>query len=346
MKVFEGFQKGVNLGGWLSQCVSREKVHFDTFITKADIDQIAGWGLDHVRLPIDYDVVMEDDGTFKEEGFAYIDQCFAWAKEDGLNVILDVHKTKGYMFDTQEVANGDLFFQEKELQDFFVALWKELATRYGKLNDYVAFELLNEVVNPAVDKIWNGIAKRTIEEIRTIAKDTYILVGGVCYNSVSCVSRLDDPFDDKIVYNFHCYEPLVFTHQAAYWVVDMPSDFHTDYPKTAQEYREVGKNIAQASCGALFENGIEAEDKGITIFEKLFADAVAFAESKNVPLYCGEYGVIDQAPTADTVRWFEDIHAVFEKHGIGRAVWNYKQKDFGLVDPHYEEIVDELVKNL
>ena len=36
----------------------------------------------------------------------------------------------------------------------------------------------------------------------------------------------------------------------------------------------------------------------------------------------------------------------FEKYGIGRAVWNYKQKDFGIVDPHYEEILDEVVKNL
>ena len=37
MRVFEGFQKGVNLGGWISQCVSHEKEHFDTFITKSDI---------------------------------------------------------------------------------------------------------------------------------------------------------------------------------------------------------------------------------------------------------------------------------------------------------------------
>ena len=346
MRVFEGYQKGVNLGGWISQCVSYEKEHFDTFITKADIDRIAAWGLDHVRLPIDYDIIVSDDGTWKEEGFGYIDSCLSWAKAAGLNVILDIHKTKGYMFDTKEVADGDLFFREKELQDFFVALWIEMAKRYGQCKDFVAFELLNEVINPAVSTIWNGIIRRTIEAVRAVAPDTYILVGGVCYNSVSCVSKLDDPYDDKIVYNFHCYEPLVFTHQAAYWVVDMPADFHIDYPKTAAEYREAGKNIAQASCGALFENGIEADDKGVIIFEKLFADAVAYAEKKNVPLYCGEYGVIDQAPLADTVRWFEDIHAVFEKHGIGRAVWNYKQKDFGLVDPHYADVLDELVKNL
>ena len=33
-------------------------------------------------------------------------------------------------------------------------------------------------------------------------------------------------------------------------------------------------------------------------------------------------------------------------YGLESVFWNYKQKDFGIVDPHYEEILDELVKNL
>jgi len=37
MRVFEGFQHGVNLGGWLSQCVATTEEHFDSFITEADI---------------------------------------------------------------------------------------------------------------------------------------------------------------------------------------------------------------------------------------------------------------------------------------------------------------------
>ena len=52
MKDF-GFYRGVNLGGWFSQCdYSRERL--DHFIEEKDIDVIAGWGLDHVRIPMDY----------------------------------------------------------------------------------------------------------------------------------------------------------------------------------------------------------------------------------------------------------------------------------------------------
>jgi aryl-phospho-beta-D-glucosidase BglC (GH1 family) len=57
MRTFKGYQKGINLGGWLSQCVSYEKEHFDNFIQEDDIKLIKSWGFDHVRLPVDYDVI-------------------------------------------------------------------------------------------------------------------------------------------------------------------------------------------------------------------------------------------------------------------------------------------------
>ena len=33
MRIFENFQKGVNLGGWISQFDKYDTEHFDTFIT-------------------------------------------------------------------------------------------------------------------------------------------------------------------------------------------------------------------------------------------------------------------------------------------------------------------------
>ena len=39
MKDF-GFYRGVNLGGWLSQCVATTDAHFNTFIGEADIERI------------------------------------------------------------------------------------------------------------------------------------------------------------------------------------------------------------------------------------------------------------------------------------------------------------------
>ena len=43
MKQLTGFQRGINLGGWLSQCTPT-KEHYDTFITEQDLRTIASWG--------------------------------------------------------------------------------------------------------------------------------------------------------------------------------------------------------------------------------------------------------------------------------------------------------------
>ena len=40
----------------------------------------------------------------------------------------------------------------------------------------------------------------------------------------------------------------------------------------------------------------------------------------------------------------KDIHVAFEKYGIGHALWNYKQKDFGLVDESFASIKDRFIE--
>jgi len=200
MKSFQGFKKGINLGGWLSQC-KHSKDHYDTFIGEKDIQRIASWGLDHIRLPIDYELVQANNGEFIEEGFVYIDNCIKWCKTYHLNMILDLHKALGYCFDEYETSTD--FFQSEKLQNMFISLWVELAKRYGKYSDCISFELLNEIVDSNISDIWNTLTKRTIQSIRKYAPTTHILVGGVRNNSIEALKMLDMPYDEYIVYNFH-----------------------------------------------------------------------------------------------------------------------------------------------
>ena len=94
------------------------------------------------------------------------------------------------------------------------------------------------MVSPSVVDEWNTIIRNTTTAIREIAPDTYIVFGGVKYNNVTSVPLLIEPFADKLVYNFHCYDPFVFTHQKAYWVEGMPKDFEMSYPGSLELYRE------------------------------------------------------------------------------------------------------------
>lgn len=233
MKQFTGYKRGINLGGWLSQC-EHSKQHHDSFLSEDDIRRISSWGLDHVRLPVDYELIETEDGDFIEGGFQYIDNCLQWCETYGLNMILDLHKARGYSFDEAEGSAG--FFQDETLQKSFVSLWEKFAMRYGKYSDHLAFELLNEVVDWNVAETWNRIAERTVKAIRKYAPTISILFGGVENNSISALKMLSQPFDEHIVYNFHFYDPLIFTHQSAYWIQEMPSNFSTFYPNQLSEY--------------------------------------------------------------------------------------------------------------
>lgn len=342
MRIFEGFQKGVNLGGWISQFEKYDRKHFDTFITKEDIDYIASLGFDHVRVPVDYNVLEDEDGNIIESGFAYLSNCLEWCRSNKLHMLIDLHECFGYSFDPlKKDMDRKKFFYDDALQSRFLKLWTEIAKRFQAYPDEVAFEPLNEVVLPEVAEAWNRLVSKYIHTIRAIAPDHYIVVGGVCYNNVMSVPLLDAPADDKIVYNFHCYEPMVFTHQGAYWVEDMPADFRIGYPKSIEEYCAKSRAISKNLAGAVFEAHVK--EVGVEFFEDIFAVAIEHATKYNTPLYCGEYGVIDLADNTDKLRWLKDIHKAFANHGIGHALWNYKEKDFGFVDPKFEEIKDDFI---
>ena len=342
MKTMTGYMHGINLGGWFSQC-DHTKERYDNFIVESDIETIGKWGLDHIRLPIDYDLVEEQDGTYKEEGFCYIDKVVGWAGKYGLNMVLDLHKTFGFSFDSGEAETG--FFDNEDYQERFYKLWEKLAERYGKYSDRMCFEILNEVTDKEYCDIWNTISTKCIKRIRAIAPDVKILLGGYYNNSIEALKDLALPYDENIVYNFHCYEPLVFTHQGGYWVDGMDTSFRMPFDVTYGKYQEyTDKYLAR------FAEDLSSFDKnavmGTDYFEKMVQEAVRVAEERNVALYCGEYGVINLATPEDTLKWYKMICSVFDKYGIGRAAWSYKEMDFGIVDDHMKSSLDELLEVL
>ena len=342
MKEFKGFDKGVNLGGWLSQCGKNyTEEHYSTFILEEDIRKIASWGLDHVRLPVDYNVIQTDDGQFIESGFAHIDRAIAWCEKYGLNLVLDIHKACGFVFDDASYCS---FFTDEKMQDLFVLLWQELSRRYGNKQN-VVFELLNEVTAREFAEPWNRIAKRTIAAIREIATETKILIGGIFNSSIFGLTLLEAPFDENVVFTFHCYSPMPFTHQGAHWIATMPADYRMGYPVIAAEMNACSQKIFGDDYYAEYES-LGDDMLSSAYFEKMFATALEVSRKFDVPLYCGEYGVIDLADADSTLRWYQDIHAALANHNIPRAAWSYKEMNFGLSDEHYAPVLSELLKVL
>lgn len=343
MRKWIGYEKGVNLGGWLSQC-DYSKERLEHFIEEEDIRRLSTWGLDHLRLPMDYNVLREENGTFKKDGFDYVKSAVEWCRKYGLNVILDLHKTAGYSFDKDEQEHG--FFAEESYQEYFYTLWEEIARKFAGYGDQVAFELLNEVTDEKTMDAWNRISQECIRRIRKITPTVKILVGGYWNNSVAAVKDLAMPADENIVYNFHCYEPLIFTHQGAGWIDTMPSDYRMSFDHDMSVFWDRTKEYLPNNMIMLEPAKDIAHALDSEFFEKLFAEAVSVAEERNVLLYCGEYGVINLASPEDTLKWYQSIHAVFEKYGIGRAAWSYKEMDFGLIDEHMDPVREDVIREL
>ncbi|MBR3126070.1 MAG: cellulase family glycosylhydrolase [Mogibacterium sp.] len=295
----------------MSQCdYSLERL--DGFITEKDFAAIASWGADHVRLPVDYDVAeLMDDGIIR------IRRAVDAAKRNGLNVMLDLHKAPGYSFDAGEHESG--FFEKREYQERFLRLWESLAKEFGGDHESVAFDLLNEITDASYLPVWKKIAAECIERIRRYAPDTVIVIGSYDYNDVRAVKDLDAPQDGLVAYSFHCYEPHDFTHQGAYWDPGLDRE----------------KRIAFRDSGTTNE-----------MFERLFESALARAAEYGADLYCGEYGVIDVVSPEEALEWYKVINRVFERHGISRTAWSYKQMDFGISDARMDKVRDELINYL
>ena len=340
MKTFEGYIHGINLGGWLSQCV-HTKEHYDSFIHEEDIETIKKWGMDHFRVPVDYELVERGAGDYKEDGFQYLQNAIDWAGKNGLNMVLDLHKTAGFSFDEGEAETG--FFENEEYQERFYLLWEEFAKRFGKYSDRLSFELLNEVTKKEYCDTWNRISRTCVERIRKYAPDIKILIGGYYNNAIESLKDIAPPYDENIVYNFHCYEPLIFTHQGAHWIPTMDNDFRMPFDVTYKEYKQNTRNNLEGFT-INFDSYNENDKIGIEFFRDLVKEAVRVADERNVALYCGEFGVINLAEPEDSKKWYEMICKCFDEYGIGRAAWSFRQMDFGIEDEHMASVRDDILK--
>lgn len=333
--IMDGFKNGINLGGWLSQydCLrvipkTEDEMHhhLNTYISEADIVRIAGWGFDHVRVPIDYRLLSD---LYEEKTLYCMDRCVEWCGRYHLNIIIDLHNAEGNVYGNMDTPMPLLM--EEQLQKKFISLWEKLAAHFREISAGVLwFELLNEVSDGS-GYLWNRLYKKTVEQIRRIDEHRGILIGSNEQNSPFRLKELELLEDENIVYNFHFYDPQVFTHQRASFSEEMKAyDKEVHYPGDIlgfTDFLQHNRRYIPKYNHVAMENQVNKERMKV-----LLKDAFDFKMYSGKELYCGEFGVIDCADDADAVRWIRDCMELLEEHGIGHCLWNYKALNFGLVD--------------
>jgi len=340
------YKRGINLGGWLSQYDHSEKVgapRFDELITERDIALIASYGLDHIRLPLDYQFFESDEnpGQYDEVALGYVDRFLDWCETHNLKAIVEIHHAPGYSFGSQ---GKNSLFEDEKLQDRFSDIWVHLAKRYAHIGDRLTFELLNEVMDKDSTR-WNALATRLVADIRKVDKERYIMIGSNEYGSIRWLKDLVIiPNDDRIIYAFHFYEPHLFTHQFANWI-----NFCTDFDQ-AVAYPSIIPGLTEFM--EKFPQHAEVRDvkeyvgtqMGREHMRGLLQPVFDFIKKTGKPLHCSEFGVIEMADPESRLNWHRDFYSILEEGDIGYSVWNYKLMNFSFVDENSDIVAEKLFK--
>ncbi len=356
MKKFWGFERGMGIGGWLTNykrfnvlpndkrlCLTiGDMEHFATYITEEDVRYIASLGMDHIRLGFDQIVVEEKPYIYREEILKHIDNFINWCHKYNLNVVLNLHKAIGNYCDIKEDVE---LLDDEELQKRFVALWKAFELRYSADNS-IAFELLNEVRDVDPEK-WNRLADKTIQALRQLNPTRKIILGSIGWNHPRNLKHLNVYEDENIIYTFHFYEPFAFTHQRG--VLQAPALFYNrvmPYPGDIERYRDYRRTVYGQE-----DSYLQFECMDIACLGNELQTAVDFAkENPNVIVWCGEFGTIRHANIKWRENWMRDVITLLKENGFPYCVWNYLSTPndgnrFSLVDDDSRKILsDEMAK--
>jgi hypothetical protein len=195
--------------------------------TKADIDSLAAWGFNSVRLPMHYNLFtipteqepVKGKQTWLSKGFQLTDSLLSWCKANHIYLILDLHAAPGGQGNDNAISDRDAskpsLWQSETNQQKTIALWQKLATRYANEKWIGGYDLINEpnwgFQKPddrnGCGETGNEPLKKLLKEItatiRKVDKKHIIFIEGNCWaNNYEGIFPL---WDDNMVISFHKY---------------------------------------------------------------------------------------------------------------------------------------------
>jgi endoglucanase len=309
--------RGVNISRWFWLNDDRSDFYYQTYISDAQLAEIRATGFNHVRLPIDPAYLIEVS-TLRvlpdPQMVDHIEQAIQRILAQDLAVIVDLHPLDDFKAQ---------LMTDTGLQAAFEQLWEQLARRFSPLNpERVFLEVMNEPA-PEDGSIWPPLQERFVNAMRRGAPQHTLIVGGVNFNSIDGLLALPLLSDRNLIYNFHFYDPFIFTHQGAFWLPTVGAVYNLPYPSTG------------GRCGTLpdFFNEQANQDAGwycnnetwdFSRIETRIQQAAVWAQQNGVRITANEFGVYPSvSPPADRLQWFRDTRTILERYNIGWTVWGY-----------------------
>jgi aryl-phospho-beta-D-glucosidase BglC (GH1 family) len=196
------------------------------FITKADVDSIAAWGFNSIRLPMHYNlytlpIEQESDSTkntWLTKGFELTDSLVSWCKAANLYLIPDLHAAPGGQGKDYNISDGNpnlpSLWESEANKLKTIAFWRKFAERYKNETVIAGYDLLNEPnwtfegkhPNGTDDKInaplWD-LYKRITKAIREVDTNHILFIEGNGW--ANNFNGFPGKWDDNSALSFHKY---------------------------------------------------------------------------------------------------------------------------------------------
>jgi endoglucanase len=213
-----------------------------------------------------------------------------------------------------------------------IPVWEQVARRYANRSDYIVYEILNEPYGIS-DERWGEIQGRAVDAIRRYDQKHWIIVTKAEWSGIDKFYAIPEYRDSKLIYTFHFYDPFLFTHQGASWTE--PSEMGL-FSNILFPYDRARMPALPSSLRGQWIEGWYRDYRDAASPQKILEtlDAVtAFSRQRNVPVFCGEYGVLMSAsPSADRAVWYEFVTNALDVRNISRTSWDYFG-GFGMFNP-------------
>lgn len=347
---FQELTRGINLNHWFAHPLG-PNFNF-SYITDKDLENIKTLGFEHIRLPIDPTLFFDENNpeTLNAKYIEKLDKALDKMLDRDLSVIVNL-------------SPDNEFKSRLALDDNFVTsvaqFWQALATHLSTRNpDQLFLETLNEPAfnyflrnQPDIDPAqrWNDVQTKLLAAMRQGDPDRTLIAKGYDWDTIEGLFALTPVQDPNVVYNFHFYDPMPFTHQGASWTKDFTSLSNLPYPYNLEDCAAAvdaiaddreAKNLAQYYCDQKWD---------AAKLEAKIAKAASWAKEHNVLLTANEFGAYQPfVNKEDLVTWLRDVRSLLEKYDIGWAMWEYTE-GFGLVKEKeegirivYEDVADAL----
>ena len=258
----------------------------------SDFALIREAGFRHVRINFHGFKFMDARDRLDPAVLAKLDQVIATAARIGLTPVLDQH-------DNRLCQTG-----AGQCRTRLVAFWRQIAARYAGQQPQLVYEILNEPGGDMSAAAWNTTLQAALKAIRAADPGRVVIAAALNAGNQRDIEKLDLPAADRrLIVTVHYYDPSSFTHQGAPW---------------------------EPGAGALHDVDWGTDAERVKVIEDLRITR-DWALKQDRPVYLGEFGVYDKAPTEARAAWAGHLARTAESFGWAWAYWQFDH-DFALFD--------------